>query len=38
MRRDGRLDVAAEDPLVYLLLLRCAVSADRAMAADRARA
>ena len=34
-RRAGVLDHAADDPLVYLLLLRSAVESDRQMLLDR---
>jgi hypothetical protein len=34
-RRAGTLDKAADDPLIYLVLLRAAVEADRRMALDR---
>ena len=35
-RRAGTLDKAADDPLVYLVLLRAAVEADRQMALSKA--
>jgi hypothetical protein len=37
-RRAGVLDSAADDPLVYLLLLRAAVESDRLYLVDRFRA